>query len=63
MCFKDVKFWWEKNKVTFDGQTGEETLESEVRIKSISESAGEGKGYESNIYIMNYRNLFLPCEK
>ena len=43
MYFKDVKFWWEKSKVTFDGQTGEATLGSEVRLRLINESAGKGK--------------------
>ena len=39
-----------KTKVTFDGQTGEETLGSEVRLKWMTESAGEGKSYENIIY-------------
>ena len=58
-----MKFWWEKNKVTFDGQTGEEPCESEVRLKLMTESAGEGKGYESIIYILNYRKIFVPCDE
>ena len=43
LYFKDVKCWWEKSKVTFDGQTVEATLGSEVRLRLINESAGEGK--------------------
>ena len=39
--FQEVKFWWEKNNITFDGQSAEETLENEVRLKVMNESAGE----------------------
>jgi len=37
---EDVKFWWEKENITFDGQHTEETLESEVRVKIMNESSG-----------------------
>jgi hypothetical protein len=39
--FQEVKFWWEKNNTTFDGQSAEDTLENEVRLKVMNESAGE----------------------
>ena len=41
--FQEVKFWWEKNNTTFDGQSAEDTLQNEVRLKIMNESAGEDK--------------------
>ena len=39
--FQEVKFWWDKNNITFDGQSAEDTIENEVRLKVMNESAGE----------------------
>jgi len=37
---KDVKFLWEKDNTTFEGQTNETIILSEVRLRKINESCG-----------------------
>jgi len=37
----DLTFWWEKQNNTFEGQTSDDNIESEVRVKILNESLGD----------------------
>jgi len=37
----ELRFWWEKQNNTFEGQATGDKLQSEVRLKLINESLGK----------------------